>query len=392
MARGGKLLPVIISVSAIFIAWFSTNSFVPAPRPSQKHALVIAAGGTALGVVGMTPGALASPLEDAALKLADASCGRVSELLGKDKGKLAEVVSKTVAQTNYDGKVAAVADKAVEALLATDAGKAKETFESIDKALDSAVAKGGLVPPKEAIESVAKAVTASVESSGGAKFKAFIDAAAEQGSVEKLLKELGFGTAAKDAFSNFIQVAATTEGKATAPSSAAQAPAALSDAAVKFADASYPIVESLNKIGGKTVGPLAGKALEIAFSGDPAKVGKAADAALEVVISTNFANAYEVLGALDKALDAAEANNGLLPPKPEIEGVAQSISGALATADPGKLKAILPLVIDAANSADKFKVLGILGEGSGLVSKINPADVAAATSAAVALASASGAQ
>jgi hypothetical protein len=207
-----------------------------------------------------------------------------------------------------------------------------------------------------------------------------------------LLNKLRFSRPAEDAFDNFIQVASSVEGQAAAPTGAAQAPPALADAAVKFAEASYPIVETLNKIGGKTVGPLAGKAVEVAFSGDPAKVGKAADAALEAVISTNFANAFEVLGALDKALDAAAANGGLLPPKAEVAGVATAVSGALSTADPAKLKAILPLVIDAANSADKFKILGIVGEGSGLVSKINPADVASATSAALALASASGAQ
>jgi hypothetical protein len=288
--------------------------------------------------------------------------------------------------------VTVAVDKAIEALLATDAAKTKATFESIDKALDAAVAQKGLVPPKDAVEAVAKAVSASIESSGGAKLKSFIDAAVDQGSAAKLLNKLRFSRPAEDAFDNFIQVASSVEGQAAAPTGAAQAPPALADAAVKFAEASYPIVETLNKIGGKTVGPLAGKAVEVAFSGDPAKVGKAADAALEAVISTNFANAFEVLGALDKALDAAAANGGLLPPKAEVAGVATAVSGALSTADPAKLKAILPLVIDAANSADKFKILGIVGEGSGLVSKINPADVASATSAALALASASGAQ
>jgi len=345
-----------------------------------------------LGIAGMMSTAQASPLEDAALKLADASYPRVEKLLGPEKGKLADVVGKVVSETNYDAKVAATADKAIEALLATDADKAKATFESIDSALDAAVKKGGLVPPAAAVQNVAKAVAASVESSGGSKFKTFIDAAAEQGSAVKVLQGLGFDAAAQDAFKNFIEVAAASEGKAAAPTGAAKASTGLTDAATKFADASYPIVESLNKIGGKTIAPLAGKAIGIAFSGDPAKVGKAADAALEAVISTNFANAYEVLGALDKALDAAVAGNGLLPPKAEVENVAAAVAGALSTADTSKMKAILPLVLDAANSADKFKVLGIVGEGSGLVSKINPADVAAATSAAVSLASASGAQ
>jgi len=161
---------------------------------------------------------------------------------------------------------------------------------------------------------------------------------------------------------------------------------------VNFVDASYPIVEKLDSIGGKTIGPLAGKAIGIAFSGDAAKVGKAADVAVEALSSANLANMYQVFTALDAALDAAVKNDGLLPPLAEVEGVAKAAAGALSTVGEGKLSALLPLVLDAANSADKFKVLGILGDGSGLISKINPADVAAATSAALSLAKVSGAQ
>lgn len=253
--------------------------------------------------------------------------------------------------------------------------------------------KKGLVPPLDDVKSVAKAVAGAVESGGGGKFKAFIDAVAEQGSVTKVLDGLGFDVAAKEAFANFVSVAAATEATGGAATGAA-APSTpeLTAAAIKFADASYPIVETLNKIGGKTIAPIAGKAIGIAFSGDAGKVGKAADTALEALISTNFANAYEVLGALDKALDAAVANGGLIPPKTEVEGVAQAIAGALATVGPGKLGELLPQVVDAANSADKFKILGILGDGGGLVAKINPGDVTAATAAALDLAKASGAQ
>jgi len=284
------------------------------------------------------------------------------------------------------------ADKAVEALLVTDTEKVKVTLDALDKALDAAVSKGGLVPPMEDVQSVARAVAASVDSSGGAKFKAFIDAAVAQGSAGKVLAGLGFDAAAKDAFANFISVASAVEGTGVAASGAVQAPAALEAAAVKFADASYPIVETLDTLGGKTIAPLAGKAIGIAFSGDPAKVGKAADAAVEALASANQANVFQALAALDKGLDAAVKNDGLLPPLENVENVAKAAAGALSTVGPGKLSTLLNAVIDAGNSADKFKILGILGEGSGLVAKINPGDVAKATSAALALASASGAQ
>lgn len=387
MARS-RSFPAMLLVTSAILACRLLPTFVP-PPPRFHGASV----GASIGALGLIPAALASPLEDAALKLADTSYPRVAVLLGKEKGKLADVVSKVISETNYDVKVASAADKAVEALLVSDPAKAKATFQAIDAALDAAVAKNGLVPPLDDVKNVAKAVAGAVESGGGGKFKEFIDAVAEQGSVPKVFDGLGFDAAAKEAFSNFISVAAATEATGGAAAGAAAAPTPeLTAAAIKFADASYPIVETLNKIGGKTIAPVAGKAIGIAFSGDAGKVGKAADTALEALISTNFANAYEVLGALDKALDAAVANGGLIPPKTEVEGVAQAIAGALATVGPGKLGALLPQVVDAANSADKFKILGILGDGGGLVAKINPGDVTAATAAALDLAKASGAQ
>lgn len=392
MVKGGKLLPAaVVFVSAFFAGKFA-STFVPAPPTLQRRLSPLAPAATAAAWAGIAAPTLATPLEDAALKLADASYPAVKKLLGPDKNKLADVVSKVVSETNYDAKVAATADKAIEALLVTDTAKVKVTLDALDKALDDAVSKGGLVPPIEDVQSVAKAVAASVESSGGAKFKAFIDGATEQGSVVRVLEGLGFDAAAKDAFANFISAASAAEGTGAAATGAVQAPAALEAAAVKFADASYPIVQTLNTLGGKTIAPLAGKAIGIAFSGDPAKVGKAADAAVEVLASANQANVFQALSALEQGLNAAVANNGLLPPLADVENVAKAAAGALATVGPGKLSTLLGAVIDAGNSADKFKVLGILGEGSGLVAKINPGDVAAATSAAVALASASGAQ
>jgi len=392
MVKGGKLLPVAVLLISVLFATRFASTFVPAPQTLQRHLSPLAPAAATAAWVGITAPALATPLEDAALKLADASYPAVKKLLGPDRNKLADVVSKVVSETNYDANVAATVDKAIEALLVTDTAKVKVTLDALDKGLDDAVAKGGLVPPIEDVQSVARAVASSVDSSGGAKFKAFIDAAAAQGSVVKVLEGLGFDAAAKDAFANFISVASAAEGAGAVATGAVQAPAGLEAAAVKFADASYPIVQTLNTLGGKTIAPLAGKAISIAFSGDPAKVGKAADAAVEALASANQANVFQTLAALDKGLDAAVANNGLLPPLADVESVAKAAAGALSTVGPGKLGALLSAVIDAGNSADKFKVLGILGEGSGLVAKINPADVAATTSAALALAAASGAQ
>merc|ERR1711920_181091 len=209
-----------------------------------------------------------------------------------------------------------------------------------------------------------------------------------------ILQDLNFGEAAQKAFDDFIIVATTTSPLeveavgAGAPAKAA--PAAVEAATVKLADATYPILDKLSKIGGETVAPLAGKAVNIAFSGDASKVGKAVDIAVEALDSTNTANIFDVLQKLDVALDAAYENNGLLPPLKEFEGVAKAVAGALGTAPPDKLSALLPAILDASNSADKLKVLGVVGEGTSLVSKIPPADVAAASSAALDLAKVSG--
>ena len=167
------------------------------------------------------------------------------------------------------------------------------------------------------------------------------------------------------------------------------ASASLEDAAVKVADTSYPIISKLQK---KEVAPVVSKALGVALTGDPVAVLKVAKAADEALLSTDTAKLITALKSVDVALTDALKSNGVVPPLADVEDVAKKAAAALATTDKGKIKETFGALTQAANSADKLQVVGVLADGSKLASKINPADAAAATAAVLDLLKESGAQ
>ena len=167
------------------------------------------------------------------------------------------------------------------------------------------------------------------------------------------------------------------------------ASASLEDAAVKVADTSYPIISALQK---KEVAPVVSKALGVALTGDPIAVLKVAKAADEALLSTDTAKLVAALKSVDVALSDALKSNGVIPPLADVEDVAKKAAAALATTDKAKIKETFSALTQAANSADKLQVVGVLADGSKLASKINPADAAAATGAVLDLLKESGAQ
>ena len=167
------------------------------------------------------------------------------------------------------------------------------------------------------------------------------------------------------------------------------ASASLEDAAVKVADTSYPIISTLQK---KEVAPVVSKALGVALTGDPIAVLKVAKAADEAFLSTDTAKLVAALKSVDVALSDALKSNGVIPPLADVEDVAKKAAAALATTDKAKIKETFSALTQAANSADKLQVVGVLADGSKLASKINPADAAAATGAVLDLLKESGAQ
>ena len=167
------------------------------------------------------------------------------------------------------------------------------------------------------------------------------------------------------------------------------ASASLEDAAVKVADTSYPIISTLQK---KEVAPVVSKALGVALTGDPIAVLKVAKAADEALLSTDTAKLVAALKSVDVALSDALKSNGVIPPLADVEDVAKKAAAALATTDKAKIKETFSALTQAANSADKLQVVGVLADGSKLASKINPADAAAATAAVLDLLKESGAQ
>ena len=142
----------------------------------------------------------------------------------------------------------------------------------------------------------------------------------------------------------------------------------------------------------KEVAPVVSKALGVALTGDPIAVLKVAKAADEALLSTDTAKLVAALKSVDVALSDALKSNGVIPPLADVEDVAKKAAAALATTDKAKIKETFSALTQAANSADKLQVVGVLADGSKLASKINPADAAAATGAVLDLLKESGAQ
>ena len=135
------------------------------------------------------------------------------------------------------------------------------------------------------------------------------------------------------------------------------ASASLEDAAVKVADTSYPIISTLQK---KEVAPVVSKALGVALTGDPIAVLKVAKAADEALLSTDTAKLVAALKSVDVALSDALKSNGVIPPLADVEDVAKKAAAALATTDKAKIKETFSALTQAANSADKLQVVGVL--------------------------------
>jgi len=146
---------------------------------------------------------------------------------------------------------------------------------------------------------------------------------------------------------------------------AAWAPAAhaastkIEDAAVRFAEVSYPIVQSLNA---KDLAPVAGKAVSAAFTGDLTKVGKAADAVVQALMACDPPKVVAVLKSVDVALQAALKDGGLLPPLEEVKEVSRAVADALQSTEKEKLKNLLDTFVAAGLSGNPLDILGVFSD------------------------------
>mmetsp|Transcript_87052 Transcript_87052/g.137393 ORF Transcript_87052/g.137393 Transcript_87052/m.137393 type:complete len:454 (+) Transcript_87052:55-1416(+) len=109
-----------------------------------------------------------------------------------------------------------------------------------------------------------------------------------------------------------------------------------------LADSLIPIVRDLQA---KTVGPLAGKAVKAAVTGNPKEIVKTINLGLDAILSIPPERFYVSAELLKEgtalAAKAESCNLVCLPPKEKTEEVARSIAEALSLADPVKLQAFL---------------------------------------------------
>ena len=106
-----------------------------------------------------------------------------------------------------------------------------------------------------------------------------------------------------------------------------------------MADGLYPIVGGLQA---KAVGPLAGKVVSLAATGDPKEIIKTIDAGLDAFLSVppdRFVAAARALKTASAEATAATTCNLVCMPKlSTVEGVAGKMANALSVTDPAKLE------------------------------------------------------
>lgn len=151
-----------------------------------------------------------------------------------------------------------------------------------------------------------------------------------------------------------------------------------------FTDAAYPIIGSLKK---DTVGPLTGKAIQVALTAPPKEIIKTIDAGLEAFLSTDPDKFLKAVKALEVATTEASAasscNLVCLPSIEAAENVGAAAGEALGTADKAKVKAFADQAFKLVNSVDKLAAAPVAIDGAKFASSLNPGDVAKASAAAL---------
>ena len=163
-------------------------------------------------------------------------------------------------------------------------------------------------------------------------------------------------------------------------------------AAMKLADALYPVVSNLKA---KETASLATKIVGLAISGNPTEIIKTIDAGLDAFVTvspTKFFNTAKALkAATASASKATSCNLVCMPSVAEVEKVAEAGADALAVADPVKLQAFVVQAAKSLQSGDKLLLAGVIADGGKFASALNPADVSKAAGASIELLQATGA-
>jgi len=156
-----------------------------------------------------------------------------------------------------------------------------------------------------------------------------------------------------------------------------------------FTDAAYPIIGSLKK---EAVGPLTGKAIQVALTANPKDIISTIDAGLEAFLSTDPTKFFATVKALEQATteasSAASCNLVCLPSLETAEKVGAAAADALGTADKSKVSAFAAQAIKLTGSVNKLALAPLLVDGGKFAASLNPGDVAKASAAALEIAKA----
>ena len=152
--------------------------------------------------------------------------------------------------------------------------------------------------------------------------------------------------------------------------------AAVTSAAVRLADASYPLVKGLTA---RSVAPLASKAVSLGTTGDPKQIIRTLDAGLDAFLSVPPERFVAAVKALKEgtaaAAAASECNLVCVPPPETVRRVAGTASNALSVTDPQKLERFLLQLLASLESGDDGQLVSTLAEAKRFEASLNAADV-----------------
>jgi hypothetical protein len=334
-------VPALLLLGVLAFLSSRSPAFVPPPsiRGPKSLCSKVAASSAVPALLAAAPAAFADGIADASKKFSDAAYPVAQKFNWGGSSEFAKYIAEESAK-NPKGTAKAV-EKLLEAGLTMDPKLVYAAVQAHDKALDSAVSNPNLVASKADFAAVNEALARMIASADKEQFFYLLSSFPENKELQmKFLagNNLGDAQAAYGAFVGLTDAvrAASTNG-AGAPVVAAASGGPIGDAAAKFSDATYPIMQKIDW--GNT--PLISKYIAEASATNPKMMAAAFDKTLEVGLSMDPKLVAAAVAAHAKAIEGAVGNPGLVASKADFAAVNEALARMIGSADPAKFKAIL---------------------------------------------------
>ena len=283
MARSGSMaVPALLLLGVLAFLSSRSPAFVPPPSIQGSKSLCskVAASSAGPALLAAAPAAFADAIADASKKFSDAAYPVAEKFDWGGSSAIAKYIAQESAKNPKATAKAVV--KLLEAGLTMDPKLVYAAVAAHDKALDSAVSNPNLVASQADFAAVNEALARMIASADKEQFFYLLSSFPENKELQmKFLagNNLGDAQAAYGAFVGLTDAvrAASTNG-AAAPVVAAASGGPIGDAAAKFSDATYPIMQKIDW--GNT--PLISKYIAEASATTPKMMAEAFDKSLRL--------------------------------------------------------------------------------------------------------------